>query len=369
LRDAYPDDVEAAIFLARTLVANSPPTDMTFERNLQAAEILEPLFAEYPNHPGIAHYLIHAYDAPPIAERGLDAARRYASIAPAAPHALHMPSHIFTRVGEWDASIETNARSAAVETPAAISHPHDYMVYAFLQQGRDAEARALVAEAVAVPDRFYGGIIGYNATAMPARYALERDRWAEAAALEIPTGALPFVEAVARFARTIGAARSGRPAAARHDVDALDALELELRRSGDQDWVARVGAQRLAAEAWVVYAEGDIEEALRLARAAADLEDTVEKHPVTPGPLLPARELLGDLLLELDRPADALVEYEATLVQEPNRARTTFGAARAAEAAGELESARDHYRALLTLMERADPERPEPRLARAFLGR
>ena len=370
LRQVAPDDPEAAIFHARAIIANAPPTDLTFARQRVAAGILEPLFRERPEHPGLAHYIIHAYDAPPIAGQGLDAARRYAGIAPSAPHALHMPSHIFTRLGHWDESIETNRRSAAAEPDSnAAVHPMDYMVYAYLQQGRDAEAKGVVDRAVQNPDRFYGGFIGYNFAAMPARYALERGRWDEAASLRLPTGALPYVEAVTRFARAVGAARLGRAEPARAEIAALGALRDTLAARRDEYWATIVGAQRLAAEAWLARAEGDDARAVRLARQAAELEETVEKHPVTPGPLLPARELEGDLLLELGRPADARQAYEQTLRREPNRARALFGAARAAELAGDPAAARARYTQLAELMRSADDGRDEARTARAFLAR
>jgi tetratricopeptide (TPR) repeat protein len=367
LHQAHPDDAEAAIFLARAMIANAPPSDLEYTKQLEAAAILEPLLHDRPDHPGIAHYTIHAFDAPPIAERALDAARAYAGIAPDAPHALHMPSHIFTRLGYWDESIETNRRSAAAEPDSnAAVHPMDYLVYAYLQQGRDEAARAVVERAVQHADRFYGGILGYNFAAMPARLALERGRWADAAALHVPPGA-GFARAVTHFARGIGAARAGAPGNAAEDVDALAAIRDSLSAAGEAYWATVVDAQRLAAEAWVAHAAGDRDLALRLAREAADLEETVEKHPVTPGPLLPARELEGDLLLEAGRAADALAAYRATLRREPNRARPLYGAARAAAAAGDAEAAAEYYRQLLALMDRADAERPEPAAAREFL--
>lgn len=366
---AHPEDHEAAIFYGRAMIANSPPDDLTFARQLAAAEMMQPLFDAQPDHPGLAHYLIHAYDAPALAARGRDAARAYAEIAPSAPHALHMPSHIFTRLGDWHESIETNARSARAEPDSnAAVHPMDYLVYAHLQLGQDEAARQVVERAVQNPDRFYAGLLGYNFTAMPARFALERNDWAAAASLRVPVDALPFVEGVTRFARTIGAARSGNPDAAQVDLAVLAQLESTLRERGDSYWATVVQAQRLAGEAWVAHALGDDEAALRLAREAAEVEESVEKHPVTPGPILPARELEGDLLLELDRPAEALSAYEITLQREPNRARTLFGAARAAEAAGNVERARAHYTALRTLMEEADATRPEPREADRFLA-
>ena len=369
LVDMHGDDPEATIFLGRIMVANAPPDDLTFSRQLRAAEMLEPVFQRMPDHPGLAHYIIHAFDAPAIAESGLAAARRYADIAPAAPHALHMPSHIFTRLGLWDESIATNARSAAAEpNPDAAVHPMDYMVYAHLQLGQDVAAEEVVGRARTISDRFYGGTLGYNFAAMHARYALERSRWDEASRVPVPTGALPYVEAIARFTRAVGSARSGDAAAARTELGALGDLGAALRARNDAYWTTIVEAQRLAAASWVAHAEGRDDEAVRLAREAADLEGTVEKHPVTPGPLLPARELLGDMLLELDRPEEALQAYEATLSKEPGRARALAGAARAAEAAGNAAAARTHYTALVDLMSRADTERPELAAARRYLS-
>jgi tetratricopeptide (TPR) repeat protein len=368
--EAHPEDTEAAIFYGRIAVGNAPPDDLTFSRQLHAAAIMEPLFREMPDHPGLAHYLIHAYDAPPIAGLGIDAAMRYADIAPDAPHALHMPTHIFTRMGYWEESIELNARSAEAEpVPDAAVHPLDYMVYAYLQLGRDREAAEVLARARSAPDHFHGGLIGYNLAAMRARYALERNDWPGAAALELPEGeALAYVEAVTRFARALGSARSGQIEEARAELSAMASLGDMLDSEGEDYWATVVEAQRLAAEAWVTFASGDAAGALRLARQGADLEGTVEKHPVTPGPLLPARELLGDLLMKLDRPAEALGEYETTLTQERNRARATFGAARAAEAAGDEAGAARHYRALLELLENADEDRPDLQAARRWAG-
>lgn len=337
LTAAHPEDMEAAIFHGRTIVANAPPDDPAFTKQIAGAGILQPLFDVNPDHPGLAHYLIHAYDVPQLAARGTAAAQAYAGIAPAAPHALHMPSHIFTRLGHWDESIETNARSARAEPdPDAAVHPMDYMVYAYLQQGRDVAARAVVERAVQNPDHFYGGLLGYNFTAMPARYALERGAWREAASLKTPVDALPYVEAITRFARAIGAARSGDAAGAAGELEALAALEARLDQTNDAYWSGVVESQRLAAAAWAARARGDDAAALQLAADAATLEETFEKHPVTPGPLLPARELYGDLLLELGRAADAQRAYEATLKREPRRARALHGAARAAELAGTL---------------------------------
>jgi tetratricopeptide (TPR) repeat protein len=364
------DDPEAVIFLGRAIVATAPASDLEFTKQLEAAALLEPLFAEHPDHPGLAHYLIHAYDAPPLAEQGLEAARAYADIAPSAPHALHMPSHIFTRLGLWDESIEMNLRSAAAEpVPTAAVHPFDYLVYAYLQQGRAADARAIVRQAVQLEDRYYGGILGYNFAAMPARFALERGDWDEAARLELPGAGAPFVRAVTRFARGIGLARSGNADAARAELNALQGLQDELQQQGDPYWPVVVEGQRLAVAAWIEFADGRTEDALRTAARAVEVEESVEKHPVTPGPLLPARELRADMLMSLGRHDDARREYERNLEREPRRLRSVFGAARAAELAGDATAARAHYTALLELMAAADADRPEPAAARAFLGR
>jgi tetratricopeptide (TPR) repeat protein len=367
LHRAYPEDREATVFYGRALVANGDPGDREFERQLRAADLMEPLFAAHTQHPGLAHYLIHAYDAPPLAERGLKAARAYAAIAPDAPHALHMPSHIFTRLGHWDESIETNTRAAQAEpNPDAAVHPMDYKVYAFLQQGRDADAKSVVDRAVQNPDAFYGGQLGYNFAAMPARYALEREAWQEAAALKVPGSAPAHVEAVTRFARAIGAARSGAAAQATQEIARLEELTKKLDENREREWAIRVDAQRLAAAAWAAYASGDTKTALELGAAAVELDEMIEKHPVTPGPILPARELLADMLMDLGRHADARVQYEQTLQREPRRARALFGAARAAELAGDAATAGVHYGALLELMSNADPARPQVQAARRF---
>jgi tetratricopeptide (TPR) repeat protein len=367
--DRFPDDTEAQIFHAIFRVANAPPTDLTFAQQKDAAKVLTELYRQQPKHPGLAHYIIHAFDSPPLASLALDAARQYADIAPAAPHALHMPSHIFTRLGYWDESIRTNRRSADTEpTPGGKSHPMDYMVYAYLQQGRDAAALAVMKEIGGdTTGEYIAGTLGsYNALAMPARYALERDDWKMAAALNVGTGA-PEGLAVTRFAKGLGAARAGDVALAKREVAALEQVIADLTARKDTYWPIVVDAQRMAISAWVAHAEGRHDEALRLAREAADKEETVEKHPVTPGPLIPARELLGDILLVHKDPAGALAAYEATLAREPNRARTLTGAARAAAAAGSRDVAAKYYKMLIDLM---DPQstRPELAEARAFVS-
>jgi len=362
--ERHPEDLEAKIFNGIFLVATASPTDLTFAQQQRAAEVLLDLYARQPEHPGLAHYIIHAFDSPPLAGNALEAARRYADIAPAAPHALHMPSHIFTRLGYWDESIATNRRSADLEpTPGGKSHPLDYLVYAYLQQGRDPMAFAAMQEiAGSTAGEYIAGTLGgYNALAMSARYTLERDDWESARGLEVIPTAAP-AQAVTHFARGLGAARSGRVAAAHEELSALDRLVGALRAQSDAYWALVVDAQRLAVSAWVAHAEGRHAEALELAHRAADQEEQVEKHPVTPGPLIPARELLGDILMVHGQPAEALEAYEQTLEREPNRARTLAGAARAARAAGDDEAARAHYRALIELM---DPTSTRPELAEA----
>lgn len=379
LRARYPDDPEASIFYALALTANASPQDKSFQRQLSAGAILEPLFRRHPEHPGLAHYLIHTYDAPPIAHLGAEAARKYGEIAPSVPHAQHMPSHIFTRLGLWDESIRANSASAAAaeayeraEGMAAVSfdraHAWDYLAYAYLQQGRSAPVRALVEEvrrATAVPSI----ATDYAFAAIPARQALERGAWDEAASLSVrPSPGFRAGEAISHFARGIGAARGGDLAAARGEAAALAGLRDELERGGEAYWSQVVEAQRLSVGAWIAHAAGDGAEALRQIARAAEIEEAVDKHPVTPGPILPARELEGDLLLALDRPADALRAYQAALRSEPNRARTLYGAARAAELAGDLASAQRHYEAYAQLMRGADEEGAQLRAARAFLA-
>ena len=353
-------DTESAIFHALWLVATSSPTDMTFAQQKKAAEILSPLFVKQPEHPGLAHYIIHAFDSPPLAAGALDAARRYAEIAPDAPHALHMPSHTFTRLGYWDESIKTNRKSADLEpTPGAKAHASDYMVYAYLQQGRDNDALAVLNEIGLSPEGGDGTGIptlgGYNAVAMQARYALERDDWKAAAALPVLRDQPAFVQAVTRFARALGAARSGNAVGARAEIDEMNKLVTVLTNAKDPYWPIVVDAQRMAAEAWVAHAEGKHDVALDLARAAAEKEATVEKHPVTPGPLIPASELYGDILMTHGKPAEALVVYEGTLKHEPNRLRTLIGAARAAQASKNEDALGKYRHEVMKLM---DPESP-----------
>jgi hypothetical protein len=372
----YPDDREAAIFYALALNVTLVPADKTYANQLKAAAILEKVFAEQPNHPGIAHYLIHSYDFPPLAHRGLDAARRYAAIAPSAPHALHMPSHIFTRLGYWAESADSNRASAAVSTNHGNwLHAMDYMTYAYLQQAQDGEAKRAVdaVHALGLPNYEYIGS-AFAFAAVPARYALERRRWSEAAALtlhprEFPWKRWPMAEAVNAYARGLGAARSGDAPGARREVDRLSALRDALMGAKQSYWAEQAEIQRQVVLAWATRVEGKHDEALKLMLKAVELEDKTEKHPVTPGPILPARELLGDMLLEMNQPARALQAFEASARIEPNRFHGLAGAARAAELSGDRERAREHYIRLVTISAKADSDRAELRQARAFLGR
>ncbi|HEX5387753.1 MAG TPA: hypothetical protein VFW66_13700 [Gemmatimonadales bacterium] len=379
-------DEEGRIFYALALIAEGQlaARDTTYAFQRRAVAILEPLFRIHPDHPGLAHYLIHACDSPALAARAINAAERYARIAPSVPHAQHMPSHIFTRVGRWDASIASNLRAAAAAGEYERSHhlagvwpehahAFDYLVYAYLQEGRDREAGALVDSTDAAPDASAPEALGYDyaRAAIPARYALERGRWADAEELSVhPAPAWPGTEALTRFARALGAARAGDLVVARAEVDTLGQLEAALARTGGPQtyWSMQVRIQREAAAAWLARATGDTAGALQESRAAADLDDATEKHPVTPGALLPARELYGEMLLELSRPQDARRAFEAALARQPNRARSLFGAARAAAAAGDSAGARAFYRRYERLMAHADGDRPELAAAREALA-
>jgi tetratricopeptide (TPR) repeat protein len=371
----YPDDDEAKIFSALYITSTHSQADQTFAAYLKAAAILEKQFVKYPDHPGVAHYLIHSYDAPPIAKQGLQAARRYASIAPAAPHALHMPSHIFTRVGAWEDSAATNIRSAAVakkgvNESAEAYHATDYTVYAYLQLARDADAKREMEEALKVTTGILPAqqfIAQYSMAAMPARYALERGAWREAMQLQPQPSKTPFADAITYFARALGATRGGDIAAAQKDAEELARLHKELQDAKNNYWATEVEIQRLAVAGWIALAQGKTDDAHKLMRAAADLEDKNDKHPVTPGRIVPARELLGEMLLELKQPAQALKEFEASQIREPNRFRGYYGAARAAEAAGDRSKAGDYYAKLMELAKKGE-SRPELARARAYVA-
>ena len=369
----YPDDDEAQIFSALYIAGTQSQADQTYAAYLKAAAILEKMFVKYPDHPGVAHYLIHSYDAPPIAKQGLPAARRYASIAPAAPHALHMPSHIFTRVGAWEDSAATNLRSAEAAKkggePNEAYHASDYAVYAYLQLARDSDAKRTMEEVHKVTD-FNPAIrtAPYAIAAMPARYAMERGAWREAMQLQFQPTKHAYTDAITHFARALGAARSGDAAAAEKDAAELARLHKALQDAKDNYWATEVEVQRLAIAGWIALAQGKEDDALKFMRAAADVEDKNEKSIVTPGRIVPARELLGEMLLELKQPAPALKEFEASQVREPNRFRGHYGAARAAEAAGDRSKAADYYAKLMELSKNGDTSRPELARARAYVA-
>jgi len=378
LQARYPDDHEAAIFHALALLATAPPTDKTYVNQKKAGAILEPLFVEQPEHPGVAHYIIHAYDYPPLAERALDAARRYARIAPDSPHALHMPSHIFIRLGLWQESIDSNLASAASaqknNAPGNELHAKDYLIYAYLQGAQDREAKkALEAPPPGRPDdpQYMNWL--YATGTSPARYAVERHRWAEAAALPVPPNTFPreryaWTEANLHFARALGASHIGNTEAARKDLQQLASIREILTQENNKYWADQVDIQRESAAAWIALAEGKREEALQQMRSAADHEDRTDKHNVTPGVILPARELLGEMLLEMKQPAQAMVEFEATLRTAPNRFNALAGAARAAKLSGDNEKARTYYAKLLAICDHADGDRSALQDARSLLA-
>jgi len=372
LSQRYPEDTEAAIFYALSLDMTAQLTDRTYANQLKAAAILEKVLKQQPEHPGVAHYLIHSYDYPSIAERGLPAAKLYAQIAPNHPHALHMPSHIFTRRGMWQDSIETNLRSAAAAKAEGNgqeqAHAMDYLVHAYLQLGEDEDAKRVVAESASIkvnPAIFIGH---YALAAMPARFAMERRAWAEAIAIEPRTTPFLFPDALTHFARGLGYARTGDAASARKEESRLAQLRDGLAQQKNTYWSNQVEIQRLAVNGWIALAQGAQGDALKAMRASADLEDSMEKHIVTPGPVVPARELLGEMLLEARQPAEALKAFEASAQREPNRYRGVYGAAQAAALSGDRDKARTYYAKFVALTEKADRARPELELAKAYLA-
>jgi tetratricopeptide (TPR) repeat protein len=369
----YPDDVEAKIFHALAL-------NETFDhKNMapleQAIRILEPLDKQYPDHPGITHYLIHSYDFPPIARRGVPVADKYAKIAPSAPHAQHMPSHIYSMVGMWEASITSNLKAVAVSreyvtrakldgTLAGVPHAYDFMQYAYLQLGQDARAKALIEESATIKKTIGPRVAVMALAAVPARYALERQDWRAAAQLQPVGTGLPAGEAITHFARALGAARSGDLAAAQADVDKLKEQRVALEGAKQGYWAEQVEIQILAAQAWIAQRRNDRAEALKLMGAAADLEDASEKHVAMENRLYPMRELLADMLMAQGEAAAALKQYEAALQNAPMRLRGFYGAAKAAEAAGDTRKAGEYFAKLALLTKDGDGDRPEIREAR-----
>ena len=373
LATRYADDVEAQVFHALALALSADPADKTYVNQLKAGAILESLVRRYPDHPGLAHYIIHSYDVPPLASRALNAANSYSTIAPSIPHALHMPSHAYTRVGAWQESIDGNLASKVAAkrdlSGAEELHASDYMMYAYLQTGQDRAARALLASVPDIVTRFdptkpssaAPPMAGYFAiAAIPARYALERGAWREAANLTVKKSPFPFADANTHFARALGAARVGDTAMAKSAIAELERLRDELARQNEKYWTEQTEIQIRGASAWLALAQGRKDEALATMREAAKREDATEKSAVTPGPIAPARELLGEMLLELKQPAAALTEFERTLKIEPRRFRSVAGAARAATAAGNRATARTYYAQLVKIAARGDkPGRAE----------
>jgi len=380
----YPDDREAAVFYALALNATALKTDKTFANQTKAAEILNKIWKEEPNHPGVVHYLIHSDDSPQFAAAGLDAAICYAKVAPDVPHALHMPSHIFTRLGMWQQSIDSNraANAAALNYvhksrgPGSYDqetlHTMDYLEYAYLQIAQDDLAKEVVDELAGFREGEGASLAtAYAVAAIPVRYALERRDWSIAAALSEPTIGFPFerfpwAEAMIAYARALGDAHTGNAAGAEAEIGRLQSLE-DKQKGNDSYWANQIEVQRLAAAGILAHVQGDDAKAVALVRAAADLDATMDKHPATPSSVLPARELLADLLLELNQPAAALVEYRAMLSSDPNRFRSLLGEARAAKQTGDSATAHDAYGKLAALSKPVGPARPELDEARSYL--
>ena len=369
----YPGDDEAQIAYAITLNTSADLNDKTYAQQLKGAAILEPISKRLPRHPGVTHYLIHLYDYSALAAKGLDAANRYASVAPAAPHAQHMPSHIYTRVGYWKQSIDSNVASVtaakAEKSVGNYLHAQDYMVYAHLQLGQDKQANAVMDEMMKETD-FKATVLAahYALAAAPARYAVERGDWAGASQLQVRPSPFNFVVAISHFARALGAARSGKPDSAAADIAKLAELRDKLREAKDGYWAEIVDIQRQVAAAWLLHAEGKYAEALKAMSAAADAEDRTDKHVVTPGPLAPARELYGFMLLDRGMASEALAAFDATIKKEPNRFNAFAGAAQASERLGDKANAKDCYQKLVVLANNADTVRPELAAARKFVA-
>jgi hypothetical protein len=375
----YPDDPEAAIFYALALNETALHSDKTYANQLKAGVILEKILTKLPDHPGALHYLIHTYDYPPLAQRALDAANKYAEVAPAAQHAQHMPAHTYSMLGMWMQSVASNTKSRAVAQQQAAklwpgathpSEPHhlDFMEYALLQIGEEGAAKQLRDDSNAIEKlgfEFLGSYTGL--AAVPARFALERQAWKEAAALEPRGSKFPQAEAITHFARGMGSARSGDLAAAERDVENLKVIRATLENASQSYWASQVEIQMLAASAWIAQAKGEKETALKLMRTAADLEDDSEKHIAMENRLYPMRELLGDLLLEQQQPGLALAEYETSLVSTPNRLRGLYGAAKAAKAANQPEKSTTYFRRLAEMTKDADTDRVEISEAKASL--
>ena len=381
----YPEDREAGVFYALALDTTAPPTDKTYTNQKKAAEILNNVWKEQPNHPGVVHYLIHSDDSAKFAQAGLDAAICYAKIAPDVPHALHMPSHIFTRLGMWQESIDSN-RAANAAALAYVRknlgpdgfdgetvHTMDYLEYAYLQTAQDGPAKIVVDELIGFRQSAGANLpTAYAVAAIPVRFALERRDWVGAASLSppaigFPLERFPWAEAMISFGRALGEARTGNITGAQAEIANLQSLKDQLVAAKDTYWANQVEVLRLSAAGILARVQGGDTKAVELVRAAADLDATMDKHPATPSSVLPARELLGDLLLELHQPAAALTEYKEMLRTDPNRFRSILGEARAAKQSGDAAAAHDAYDKLVALSKPTGPERPELAEAKAYL--
>jgi tetratricopeptide (TPR) repeat protein len=368
MAQAYPEDYEVQAYYALTLQASAPKNDLSYANQLRSAALLEKLFEQNPQHPGVTHYLIHAYDFAPLAEKGVASARRYAGIAPAVPHARHMPSHIYSMVGLWEESIASNA--SALEIQPDYYHASDFTVYAHLQLAQDAKADAMIKKSLATADRGDRPINFVNFTAkaaMSARYVLERADWAGAAALPMIPTKYPMADSLIRFTRGLGMARTGDVDGAKKEIEEMKVLRKTLQDADQSYWADRTEEQMLAISSWVALKEGDRDRTLKFMRAAADSEDASLKHVAMENRLFPFRELLAELLLEVGQPAAALNEYETALKQTPNRFRAFWGAARAADGAGDHQKSTEYFGKLIELARNADTERQEIRQAKAQL--
>ena len=379
----YPDDREASIFYSLALLTTASPTDKTYANQKKASEILEKISAAQPNHPGVAHYIIHSYDNPVLAPQGLTAARRYAEIAPSVPHALHMPSHIFVRLGLWQEAISSNVASAAAASDYEVKvhmngawqerlHALDYLTYSYLQTGQESEARRAVEEAGSVTAAKPASFVSeYALAAIPARFAIERQDWAGAAALK-PRSESAAAEAITWWARALGAVRMRNVEAAKQDLAQIQIMKDKLDASTAPTakyWAGQVEIQRRAAAAWLAHALQQDDEAVQLMRSAADMEESIEKSPVTPGPVVPARELLADLLMETKQPALALTEFERSLKVSPNRLQAVYGAAQAAEAAKQPDVAKRYYAKVVESCAKCSSDEPRLQQAQQFLAK
>ena len=377
LQAAYPEDDEAAIFHALSLAITAPKTDKTFANQRKCGEILEPIFTRHPHHPGIAHYIIHCYDNPVLAEKGLGAARLYARIAPASAHANHMPSHLFTRVGSWDESIRSNVKSAELAAAAEATskngeardqrlHAMDYLEYAYLQSGRVGKGKEVIEEMNSLPEMKGLTLTGdYALAAMPARYAIELGNWEQASKLRPREDGVAWAEAITWTAIGIGSARSKNLERASQAEAKLGALRHVIAKQNNSYWSNQVEVERREVAAWIAERNGKPADALQLARSAAELEESMDKDAVTPGAVTPGREVLAELLLLEHHPKESLAEYESVLRIAPNRFAALYGAATAAEEVGDATAAANYFRKLTQVA--VGEERPELKTAREKL--